>query len=45
MNETGRRVRDQYADTGGFRDLPSKRLYVFERAEVPKRLRRWSPAR
>ena len=50
MNETGRRVREQYADTGGFtdhvfaacsilgyafvpriRDLPSKRLYVFER--------------
>ena len=58
MNETGRRVREQYADTGGFtdhvfaacsilgytfvpriRDLPSKRLYVFERAGVPKRLR------
>ena len=58
MNETGRRVREQYADTGGFtdhvfaacsilgyafvpriRDLPSKRLYVFERASVPKRLR------
>ena len=55
MNETGRRVREQYADTGGFtdhvfaacsilgyafvpriRDLPSKRLYVFERAGVPK---------
>ena len=58
MNETGRRVREQYADTGGFtdhvfaacsilgyafvpriRDLPSKRLYVFERAGVLKRLR------
>ena len=58
MNETGRRVREQYADTGGFtdhvfaacsilgytfvpriRDLPSKRLYVFERADVPKQLR------
>ena len=58
MNETGRRVREQYADTGGFtdhvfaacsilgyafvpriRDLPSKRLYVFERAGGPKRLR------
>ena len=55
MNETGRRVREQYADTGGFtdhvfaacsilgyafvpriRDLPSKRLYVFERAGVPE---------
>ena len=58
MNEIGRRVREQYADTGGFtdhvsaacsilgyafvpriRDLPSKRLYVFERAGVPKQLR------
>ena len=58
MNETGRRVREQYADTGGFtdhvfaacsrlgyafvprlRDLPSKRLYVFARAGVPKGLR------
>ena len=58
MNETGRRVHEQYADTGGFtdhvfaacsilgytfvpriRDLPSKRLYVFERAGVPKQLR------
>ncbi|MCY4661150.1 MAG: Tn3 family transposase [Acidobacteria bacterium] len=58
MNETGRRVREQYADTGGFtdhvfaacsilgyafvpriRDLPSKRLYVFDRADVPKLLR------
>ena len=58
LNETGTRVREQYADTGGFtdhvfaacsilgyafvpriRDLPSKRLYVFDRAGVPKRLR------
>ena len=58
MNETGRRIREQYADTGGFtdqvfaacsvlgyafvpriRDLPSKRLHVFERASVPKTLR------
>ena len=58
MNETGRRIREQYADTGGFtdqvfaacsvlgyafvpriRDLPSKRLHVFERAGVPKTLR------
>ena len=58
MNETGRRVREQYADTGGFTDhvfaacsrlgyafvprlraLPSKRLYVFARAGVPKGLR------
>ena len=58
MNETGRRVREQYADTGGFtdhvfaacsilgyafvpriRDLPSKRLYVFDRGGVPKHLR------
>ena len=33
------RERWRRADTGGFRDLPSKRLYVFERAGVPKRLR------
>ena len=58
MNETGRRVREQYADTGGFtdpvfaacsilgyafvpriRDLPSKRLYVFDRTGVPQHLR------
>ena len=58
MNETGRRVREQYANTGGFTDhvfaaclilgyafvprirgLPSKRLYVFERAGVPNYLR------
>ena len=55
MNETGRRVREQYADTGGFtdhvfaacsilgyafvpriRDLPSKRLYVFETRRRPE---------
>ena len=54
MNEAGRRIREQYADTGGFtdlvfaitallayrfipriRDLPSKRLYVFEPKHVP----------
>ena len=59
MNEIGRRVREQYADTGGFTDhvfaacsilgyafrpahpgtCSSKRLYVFERAGAPKRLR------
>ena len=57
MNETGRHIREQYADTGGFsdhvfavtsllayrfvpriRDLPSKRLYVFEPGSVPKEL-------
>ena len=58
MNETGRRIREQYADTGGFtdhvfavtsilgyrfvpriRDLPCKRIYVFEPATCPKELR------
>ncbi|UES42126.1 Tn3 family transposase [Roseibium aggregatum] len=58
MNETGRRVGEQYADTAGFtdhlfgtsamlgyrlvlriRDLPSKRLYVFNPAATPKDLR------
>ena len=58
MNETGRRIREQYADTGGFtdhvfavasilgyrfvpriRDLPSKRIYVFEPAACPRELR------
>ena len=58
MNETGRRVREQYADTGGFtdhvfavtallgyqfipriRDLPSKRLHVFDPSGVPDELR------
>ncbi len=58
MNDTGRRIREQYADTGGFtdhvfavtallgyqfipriRDLPSKRLYVFDPASTPDELR------
>lgn len=58
MNEAGQRVREQYADTGGFtdhvfatasilgyrfiphiRDLPSKRLYVFNPAGTPNELR------
>ncbi|MEM9098679.1 MAG: Tn3 family transposase [Pseudomonadota bacterium] len=58
MNETGKRIREQFADTGGFtdhvfaatallsyrfipriRDLPSKRLYLFDPAAVPKELR------
>lgn len=58
MNEIGRRVGEQYADTAGFtdhlfgtsamlgyrlvlriRDLPSKRLYVFNPAATPKDLR------
>ena len=55
MNEAGRKIREQYADTGGFtdltfaimgyqlilriRDLPSKRLYVFEPKNVPDELR------
>jgi hypothetical protein len=58
MNETGKRIKEQYADTGGFtdhvfavsallgyrfipciRDLPSKRLYVFDPATTPKELR------
>ena len=58
MNETGKRIREQYADTGGFtdhvfavtsilgyrfipriRDLPSKRLYVFDPANSPTELR------
>lgn len=57
MNETGRRIREQYADTGGFtdhvfaitallgyqfipriRNLPSKRLYVFDTSSTPKEL-------
>ena len=59
MNEAGRRVGEQYADTAGFtdhlfrasgmlgyrlvlriRDLPSKRLYVFNPAGTPKDLRK-----
>ena len=58
MNETGKRIKEQFADTGGFtdhvfavtallsyryipriRDLPSKRLYLFDPAAVPKELR------
>ncbi|EEE35515.1 transposase [Rhodobacteraceae bacterium KLH11] len=58
MNPTGKRIREQYADTGGFtdlvfaatsllgylfipriRDLPSKRLHVFDRRSVPTELR------
>ena len=58
MNEAGRRIEEQYADTGGFtdhlfgisatlgyrlvlriRDLPSKRLYVFDPAATPSELR------
>ena len=58
MNEAGRKIREQYADTGGFtdhvfavtallgyrfmpriRDLPSKRLHVFEPKSVPGDLR------
>ena len=58
MNGTGRRIREQYADTGGFtdpvfavtallacrfipriRDLPSKRLHVFETKCAPKELK------
>lgn len=59
MNEVGRQVREQYADTAGFtdhlfgtsamlgyrlvlriRDLPSKRLYVFNPDATPKELRK-----
>ena len=58
MNEAGRKVKEQYADTGGFtdhvfavtsllafrfvpriRDLPSKRLYLFDPAAAPQELR------
>lgn len=58
MNPTGKNIREQYADTGGFtdhvfavtsllayrfipriRDLPSKRLYVFDPASTPKELK------
>jgi len=58
MNETGHKIKEQYADTGGFtdhvfavtallayrfipriRDLPSKRLYVFDPGSVPKELK------
>ena len=58
MNNAGRRIREQYADTGGFtdlvfavtallgyrfipriRDLPSKRLHVFDPKGVPTELK------
>lgn len=58
MNPTGKRIKEQYADTGGFtdlvfaatsllgylfipriRDLPSKRLHVFDRRSVPTELK------
>ena len=58
MNEVGKKIKEQYADTGGFtdhvfavtallsyrfipriRDLPSKRLYLFNPAAAPKELR------
>lgn len=58
MNEAGRKVKEQYADTGrftdlvfaatsllgymfipGIRDLPSKRLHVFEPKAVPTELK------
>ncbi len=58
MNEAGKRIKEQYADTGGFtdlvfaatsllgylfipriRDLPSKRLHVFDRRSVPNELK------
>ena len=58
MNPTGRKIREQYADTGGItdrvfavtsflshrlilriRDLPSKRLYVFEPSSAPEELK------
>ena len=58
MNEVGKKIKEQYADTGGFtdhvfaatallsyrfvpriRDLPSKRLYLFDPAAAPKEIR------
>lgn len=58
MTDSGRKVTEQYADTGGFtdhvfaatgllgfqfiprvRDLPSKRLYLFDPASCPKELK------
>jgi TnpA family transposase len=58
MNEAGRKIKEQYADTGGFtdhvfavtsllafrfipriRDLPSKRLYLFDPSAAPQELR------
>jgi TnpA family transposase len=57
-NEVGKRIKEQYADTGGFtdhvfavtsilghrfipriRDLPSKRLYVFDAGGTPQNLK------
>ena len=54
MNDTGKQIKEQYADTGGFadhvfamtallgfwfvartRDLPSKRLYLFDPSKTP----------
>ncbi len=58
MNPTGKRIKEQYADTGGFtdlvfaatsllgyrfipriRDLPSKRLHIFDRRSVPNEMK------
>lgn len=58
MTDAGQRIREQYADTGGFtdhvfaitallgfqfipriRDLPSKRLYLFDPSACPKELK------
>ncbi|MGR3718704.1 MAG: Tn3 family transposase, partial [Paracoccus sp. (in: a-proteobacteria)] len=58
MTDAGQKIREQYADTGGFtdhvfavtallgfqfipriRDLPSKRLYLFDPAACPKELK------
>ncbi|MAZ23153.1 Tn3 family transposase [Roseovarius sp.] len=58
MNEAGRKITEQYADTGGFtdhvfavtsvlgfrfipriRDLPSRRLHLFDPASAPDKLR------
>jgi TnpA family transposase len=58
MNPSGKRIKEQYADTGGFtdlvfaatsllgyrfipriKDLPSKRLHVFDRHGVPNELK------
>ena len=58
MTDSGQKIREQYADTGGFtdhvfattallgfqfipriRDLPSKRLYLFDPASCPKELK------
>ena len=58
MNEVGKKIKEQYSDTGGFtdhvfaatallsyrfvpriRDLPSKRLYLFDPVAAPKEIR------